>query len=420
MAAPDAVAFILKGYPRLSETFIAQEILALERLGLDIRIWSMRPPREAQRHPVIAEIAAPVHYLPERLRDDAPRVIRALRRGLSRAGFWKALRLWLSDMAKRPSRDLVRRFGQAMVLASEAEPDVTRLHAHFLHTPASVARYAGALTGLPWSCSAHAKDIWTIGDDEKRGKLAGMEWLTTCTAIGHAHLKGLADDARKVELSYHGIDLTRFPAPPVERPERDGSSPGDPVQLLSVGRAVEKKGFDLLIEALAALGEGIHWRWTHIGDGDALPALKARAKSLGIEKHIVWLGARSQAEVISQYRAADLFVLPCRIAADGDRDGLPNVLMEAQSQELACLSSGISAIPELIRDGETGILAPPDDMAALAEAMRGLIRNPVLRARLGRAGYERVIKHFSHEAGLAPLARRFGLPAPRSHAHPAA
>lgn len=414
------VAFILKGYPRLSETFIAQEILALERRGLDIRIWSMRPPREAQRHPVNAEIRAPVTYLPERLREEPGRVLAALGHGMGRTGFGRALRLWLSDMAKRPSADLVRRFGQALVLARELESEVDRLHAHFLHTPASLARYASALTGLPWSCSAHAKDIWTIGDDEKRTKLADMAWITTCTATGHAHLRSLAGDAGKVELAYHGLDLSRFPLPPDARPPRDGRDANDPIRLLSVGRAVEKKGFNLLLDTLAAMDADIHWRWTHIGEGDALDRLKAQASELGVAGCIDWLGAQQQAEVIAQYRAADLFVLPCRIAGDGDRDGLPNVLVEAQSQALACLSTKMSAIPELIHDGETGVLVPPDDADALGAALRRMIGDPALRVRLGRAGHERVLRHFSQDAGLETLARRFGLDPAPARARPAA
>lgn len=420
MPAAGAVAFILKGYPRLSETFIAQEILALERLGLDIRIWSMRPPREARRHRVNAEIAAPVAYLPERLRDEPVRVLRALTARAARPGFARALRLWLPDMAKRPSADLARRFGQALVLAHELERDVGRLHAHFLHTPASLARYASVLTGLPWSCSAHARDIWTIGEAEKRTKLADMAWLATCTASGHAHLQSLAGDPSRVELAYHGIDLSRFPPPPASRPARDGGDADDPVRLLSVGRAVEKKGFDTLLDAFAALNADIHWRWTHIGEGETLPALKARAVRLGLSERIDWLGAQPQERVIARYREADLFVLPCRIAADGDRDGLPNVLMEAQAQALACLSTRVSAIPELIRDGETGVLAPPDDPAALAAALHGLIGDPPLRARLGQAGRERVTRHFSHDAGIGILAQRFGLTPSRVRARPAA
>jgi len=403
------VAFILKGYPRLSETFIAQEILGLEQAGLDIRIWSLRPPREARRHPIHAEIRAPVTYLPERLRDAPRRVLRALGRQLRRPGFARALRLLCQDMAAAPSLDRLRRFGQALVLAEELEGEVEHLHAHFLHSPASVARYAAALRGIAWSCSAHARDIWTLSEREKRAKLRDLSWLVTCTASGAAHLAALAAAPEKVELVYHGLEFSRFPPPPPRRARRDGSDPQAPVRLLSVGRAVEKKGFDLLLTALQALPASLHWHWTHIGEGERLRELQEQAGRLGLAERITWCGAQAQDAVIREYRAADLFVLPCRIAADGDRDGLPNVLMEAQTQKLACLATRLSAIPELIRDGRTGCLVPPGDSQALKDALERLIRDPDERARLGEAGHARVMCDFSHGAGLRKLAGKFGI-----------
>ncbi len=414
------VAFILKGYPRLSETFIAQEIHGLEQLGLDIHIYSLRPPREPERHPVHAQIRADVTYLPERLRDDLPRVWRALRQATSRPGFKKALRRWISDMLRAPSPDRARRFGQALVLAGEITPETTHLHAHFLHTPSSVARYAAALTGLPWSCSAHARDIWTIGDWEKRAKLGEMDWLVTCTRTGCAHLAELTPTPAKVELVYHGLDLERFSPPAARAPARDGTKASDPVRLLSVGRAVEKKGFDLLLKAFASLDKGTHWRWVHIGDGSLIDPLKGQARRSGLEERITWLGACPQAQVIDQYARADLFILPSRIASDGDRDGLPNVLVEAQSQGLCCLSTRLPAISELIDDGMTGLLVPADEASALTAALAQLIGDPDLRRRLGEAGLKKVRRDFSHHTGLAKLARRFGLPPTDQSTRPAA
>lgn len=420
MPVGGAVAFILKGYPRLSETFIAEEIHGLEQLGLDIHIYSLRPPREADRHPVHARIRAPVTYLPERLHDDPARLWRALRHAVHQPGFTRALRTWLGDMAHGPSPDRMRRFGQALILVRECNSEITRLHAHFLHTPASVARYASALSGLPWSCSAHARDIWTIGEREKRVKLEEMDWLVTCTAAGHAHLASLSPQPEKVELVYHGLDLDGFPPPSRKRPPRDGKNARDPIQLMSVGRAVEKKGFDRLLEALASLDDSLHWRWVHIGDGVLIEQLKDQARKLGLEDRITWLGACPQAQVIEQYRQADLFVLPCRIASDGDRDGLPNVLVEAQSQGLCCVSTQLPAITELIDDGKTGLLVPANDANALAAALARVIADPALRNRLGDAGLTKVQRAFSHHDGLAKLARRFGLKPGKHKARPAA
>jgi glycosyltransferase involved in cell wall biosynthesis len=406
------IAIVLKGYPRLSETFIAQEIHALERRGFALRIYSLRHPTDTSVHPVHREIRAPAAYLPEYLGDEPRRVLAGWRRARRLPGYQRARRAFLRDLARDPTTNRLRRFGQACVLAAELPGGVDRLYAHFLHTPASVARYGALITGLPWSASAHAKDIWTTPDWELRDKLGEAEWVTTCTASGRDRLAALAPAPERVALNYHGLDFARFAATEAPRPPHDGGDPARAVTLLSVGRAVEKKGYEDLLEALAQLPETLHWRLVHVGGGERREALRAQALRLGLGARIDWRGALPQQQVLALYRAADLFVLASRIAGDGDRDGLPNVLMEAQSQGLACLSTRISAIPELIEDGATGVLTPPGDPAALAEALARLIRNPQERARLGAAGARRVRARFTMEAGIDALAARFGPPRP--------
>jgi glycosyltransferase involved in cell wall biosynthesis len=287
---------------------------------------------------------------------------------------------------------------------------VRHLYAHFLHTPASVARYAALMTGRTWSCSAHAKDIWTIPDWEKREKLDEMQWLVTCTASGASHLKALAREPRKIALVYHGLDLARFPANPAQPSTRDGSDA--PVRILSVGRAVPKKGFDDLLQALAKVPPALAWRLTHVGGGELKDELKALAAKLGIAERIEWKGALPQAEVLALYREADLFVLASKVAADGDRDGLPNVLMEAASQHLACLATQLPGIEELLESESTGLLVPPADPAALAVALERLIREPDLRRRLGQAADARVRQSFDAALTFEDLAARFDLTPP--------
>jgi len=420
---PARVALVLKGYPRLSETFIAQEIRELERRGLAVTIVSLRHPTDPARHPVHDEIVAPVVYLPEYLWREPVRVLRAWWRVRRRPGYRAMRRLWLRDLWRDRTPNRGRRFGQACVLAAEAGEgplrDIGHLYAHFLHTPASVARYAAVLLDLPWSVSAHARDIWTIPDWEKREKLAGPAadgacWAVTCTAYGASHLRDLARGPEAaagtpVELVYHGLDFTRFPDNPAPPGGRDGGDPDDPVVILSVGRLVAKKGYDDLLNALARLPPGLHWRFVHIGGGEGRERMAALARRLNLEDRITWRGAQPQAEVLAALRAADLFVLASRIAGDGDRDGLPNVLMEAQSQRLACIATAISAIPELIRDGETGMLVPPGDPAALAAALAALAGDVERRHRLAAAGEDRVRSVFSMDGGIDALAQRFGL-----------
>ena len=207
-------------------------------------------------------------------------------------------------------------------------------------------------------------------------------------------------------LAYHGLDFARFAAPPPAAPGGpDGSDARHPVTLLSVGRAVPKKGYDDLLTALAALPAGLAWRLIHVGGGPLGDGLERQAAKLGLADRIAWRGAQPQDEVLRLYRSADLFILASRIADDGDRDGLPNVLMEAQSQRLPVLATAVAAVPELIVDGETGLLAPPGEPAALAR----LIGDPAIRRRLGEAGFARVRRDFDQAQGLALLAERFGL-----------
>ncbi len=401
------IVVVLKGYPRLSETFIAQELLGLEQAGLELELVALRRPTDGKRHPVHDEIRAPVRYLPEYLHQEPLRVLRGLAAGLGRKGFGAALKRFAADLGRDFSRNRARRFGQALVLAAEWPADATWVHAHFAHTPASVARYASLLLGLPWTCSAHAKDIWTSPDWELAEKLAEARWTVTCTRSGYERLSKLVAADGHVHLCYHGLDLSRFSPAGGAQKARDGSQEADPAVILSVGRAVEKKGYDVLLEALALLPVDLAWRFEHIGGGDQLPALEEMAEALGIADRVRWLGAQAQEAVLARYREADVFALACRVAADGDRDGLPNVLVEAASQRLACVSTAVSGVPELLTDGENGLVVPPEAPQALAEALERAIRDPALRQRLGEAAEARVRTHFDHRASVRELTRLF-------------
>jgi glycosyltransferase involved in cell wall biosynthesis len=264
------------------------------------------------------------------------------------------------------------------------------------------------MTGLTWSCSAHAKDIWTIPDWEKREKLAGMRWLVTCTQAGVEHLRALTPSPERVELVYHGLDFARFAQNAMPRSARDGSDAADPVVLLSVGRLVAKKGYDTLIDALSLLPPTLGWRLVHIGGGKLKKRMRRRAARAGIGHRIDWLGARPQEDVIKHYRSADLFVLASKVARDGDRDGLPNVLMEAASQGLPSVATRAGAIAEIIDDGADGVLVQPDDPKALAQALAALIAAPARRAALGRAAEARVRRAFGADHGIDRVAMKLG------------
>jgi len=401
--ATGRVCVVADRWPRFSSTFVAQELVGLEKEGLTLWLATFGRPDKVN-HAIIDELKAPIHRLPNTPWKSL-RYWKALAKVRRWPGYARAKAMLEADLAyaKKPKK-LRKYFGRAVVLAAEFPADTKVVYAHFLNLTTTIARYAAAIAGLPLTASGHARDIWTASEAELRAKLAQLEWCATCTAPGAERLEELADQPGKIHLVYHGLSFDRFPVDPPVRSQRDGSDPNDPVLLLSVGRAVEKKGFDVLLEALASLPADLSWRWHHVGSGALLDALKARAAELGLGNRIEWHGAEGQASVIERYRTCDLFVLPSREAEDGDRDGLPNVLMEAQSQGLACLSTTFSAIPELIVNGETGVLVPPGDADALAIALTHLIRAPQERIRLGEAGYNRVRGAFEAETGIRHIA----------------
>jgi glycosyltransferase involved in cell wall biosynthesis len=399
------LAIVVKGWPRLSETFIAQELVALEEAGVAFDLWSLRHPTDKKTHPLHDRLKARVRYLPEYLHEEPRRVHDAMGAVTSLPGFDAAAEAYARDLDRDDTANRRRRWGQACVLAHEAEGSLEALYSHFLHTPSSVARYAAILRGVPWSFSAHAKDIWTSPEWELREKLSetthGAAFGATCTRFGAEHLQSLADTPTRVDLVYHGLDLGRFPPAP-ERPLRAVDAP---LRMMSVGRLVEKKGFDTLIDALALLPGDLNWHWTHIGGGTLDAQMRARADAAGVADRITWRGACDQPDVIEAMRAADLFVLPSRIAEDGDRDGLPNVLMEAASQKLPMLSTPVSAIPEFITDGAHGLLAK-DTPQEFAAAMQRIANDPTLGPHLAEAAHKRLHAEFTMAPGIAHLAKR--------------
>jgi glycosyltransferase involved in cell wall biosynthesis len=407
------ILVVLKGYPRVSETFIAHELAALERRGLRLHIVSLRRPYDALTHPVHASIRAAVTYLPEYLYEAPGRVLAGHARAVARAPrrYVRALGRWLRDVLRDPTPNRGRRLGQAGVLAGELPAGAVHLHAHFLHTPASVARYAAVMTGLPYSLAAHAKDVWTTPDWELARKLADARFTVTCTAAGRARLDALAPG--RVELVYHGLDRQLFAAPPAFGSRRDGASPADPVRLLAVGRFQPKKGYATLLEAVARVRA--ESRLTVVGYGPLEGALRARVEALDLTSRVTWAGPLDQPAVRALYRASDLLVLASEVAPDGDRDGLPNVVVEALSQGLPVVATRAAAIPELVVDGVHGCLVPPGDASALAAAIDQLARDPAARHRMGAAGVQRVADGWDLDAGadrLSQLLRAAVLAAP--------
>jgi glycosyltransferase involved in cell wall biosynthesis len=405
MMARPVLGMILKGYPRISETFISNEILLLENLGFSVRIFSMRQGRENFTHRNVARIRAGVDYLPETFLRNAHRLIAhnlclAIRRP-RRYAAGMALARRRFRRTRNPAS--LRHFLQAGYLVNRCLPGqgVVHLHAHFAHSPTSVALYASELSGLPYSFTAHAKDIYTSEAEQLREKIALARFVVTCTEYNRRHLLALSEGLpTPIRRIYHGIDTALFANGCDVR-----STASPPYRVLSVARLIEKKGIPTVLQAVKRLHEtGVRLRYTLIGDGPDREKILGLVRQLGIDPVCRWLGTQPHHVVLEHYRLADLFVLGCEVAANGDRDGIPNVLLESMAMGVPVVTTGVSAIPELVESGQTGLLVPPGQPKALAAGMATMLTDEGLRARVIPAARERVLSSFDNRVLVAHLA----------------
>ncbi|MCT2177528.1 glycosyltransferase [Brachybacterium muris] len=363
------VGYVLKMYPRFSETFIVSEILAREAAGEQIVIFSLRPPADARFHPELARVQAPVIHVG---RASSPRRLwETWGASMDDVQLSRGMREHLGELVGASVDDAE----QAVAVARLArEHGVTHLHAHFASMATTVARLAGLVSGLPYSFTAHAKDIFhqDVDPEDLRRKLAGAHHAITISDYNLRHLRsrfGTADTAR-LHLVRNGLELERFPYHRRDLHSAAGSAGEGPVRLLGVGRLVEKKGFDQLIDAVATLREDGHDVSAEIiGDGPLRADLEARIQQRGVTEHVHLLGPRTQEEVRAHLTEAHLFVAPFVIAGDGNADGLPTVLLEAMASGIPCVAADVTAVGEVVIDGETGWLVPAGDTHALTAAI---------------------------------------------------
>lgn len=417
MTPEPVVCFILKGFPRISETFISNEILGLERLGFKIRILSMRRPREAFAHGHIKQIQARVDYLPSDILPHA-RVLLAANIALALrhpCAYGRALKQagirWLRTRKSATLKHLL----QAGYLVRRCLPGsgIVHFHAHFAHSPASVALFAGMLTGIPFSFFAHAKDIYTQDRRQLSEKIGMAAFVATCTQYNLRHLKQLAPrTGTPIDCVYHGINLDyfRMPAPGNPAPGNSAKpvSPANPYRILTVARHVPKKGLDLVVRAMGILRDmGLPFSHTIIGDGDLKAELGGQIRSLGLSGHIRLMDAMPHEQVIDYYRRSHLFIIGCRIAPDRDRDGIPNVIAEAMAMGVPVVAPDVSGIPELLVHDRTGIMVPTEDPRALALAARRLLTDQALRTRITRGARKKVDTCFNAGILIHDLARLY-------------
>ncbi|MDX2041489.1 MAG: glycosyltransferase family 4 protein [Acidobacteriota bacterium] len=416
----EEIGYILKGYPRTSETFILNEIFWLEQSGLKLSIFSLKKPENEKPHRVISQIRANIIYLPEAPPGEETGLLASLKRNLPlfatshRRLFWRRPLVYLRALAEAVSLALkyrrsnfIKQFLQAgfIALAVMESGRIRHLHAHFCHAATEVAMLASRLCGVPFSFTAHAKDIYR--QDMNPGdllplKLRRARFAVTCTRANQSYLNRLRPAETPLPAIYHGLDLARFV--PSEHPVK----PAVPL-ILSVGRLVEKKGFNFLIEACRLLKDrGCEFQCQIIGGaGTEQEKLKALIVSLKLEQTVTLLPAMTQEGLLAMYRQATVFALPCQVLADGDRDGIPNVLVEAMAMKLPVVSTPVSGIPELIENDVNGLLIPPQNSHSLAIALETLLNDVELRTRLGESARQTVCRHFDIQRNVLALKELF-------------
>ncbi len=394
------IGYILKMFPRFSETFILAEILELERTGVDISIFSLKHPNDGRTHADVLRVEAPVTYVPVSKLTDA----RALLKPHWEVFRWDPVRYLriASRVVKRRRWGAVKRFLQAGCIAPQLRREgITHVHAHFASSATSVAHYLHHLCGMNYSFTAHAKDIYIdrVSDDVLIRKMARARFVVTVSDYNKTHLSELAPEV-PIERIYNGLDLTQF--------SPNGTHPDETPLILAVGRLVEKKGFDDLIRACALLHDrGVAFRCDIVGSGSEEPTLRALIDDLRLKDVVHLTGPMPREELVKRYPRASVVVAPCVIGADGNRDGLPTVLIEAMALGVPVISTPVTGIPELVRDGETGLLVAPNSPVDLAHAIASVVNDPARAREMAKAGRALVEERFDLRRNVAQLRARF-------------
>jgi glycosyltransferase involved in cell wall biosynthesis len=389
---------LVKVFPKLSETFILEEVLGLERMGLPLRLYSLEPPSDALTHRAVGDVRASSMRVPKIAEGGS---IDYLQRHLRLAHLAPVRYLATLALALRRGRQGLRDFGKAGWLAQQLRRDgVRHLHAHFISRPGDIAQLASRLAGMPFSLSAHAKDIYLSKPEDVRRKLEAARFTVTCTEFNRATLAAIAPLAH-VRRLYHGVDHRLF------HPRRRLRASSVPL-ILSVGRLREKKGLDTLIDACEVLRRrGQSFACQIVGYGEEQARLQSRIDGLGLGDHVELVGKLTRDEILVRYARAAVYVQPSRIAADGDRDGIPNVLLEAMAMGVPIVASNVSGIPELVAHGRNGLLVEPDRPEALAEAIMQMLKRPRLQSGLARRARDTVTGSFDNDRNLALLCALF-------------
>ena len=388
------LAVVVNGFPRLSETFVLHELLELERRGARLHVIALRRPEEIVTQDAVGRLGAEVEYLPAAPRLDSRLALRAAHGAM----LFRSPRRYLDAVGaivRSPDysrTDLRRGILMAHRLVQLGSPNV---YVHFAHKPATVARFAALLAGVPYGLSAHAKDIWTTPADELRRKVRDAQVVLTCTEEGRGYLDGLARGRTPVRLVHHGVETEAV----------SGAARRNPVPVIfAAGRLVAKKGFATILRAAAVLHRrGCVFRLRIAGEGPEWPALQRLVHELDIDDEVSFLGPLKEAEVRSEYARADLFALGCEVLPNGDRDGIPNVIVEAMANGLPVVSTNRTGVAEVVADGWSGLLSEQGDAVGFADRLERLLRDVELRKTLGTNARRRALADFDRARNLSAV-----------------
>jgi len=390
------LGYLYSRYPVLSQTFCDAEMLALERLGFELEIGSVYPPLTSLRHEHIACLRAPIHYAPPQ------EILKILEKTAKTNGNWPRDLVERHERKYGPGVKAEQRARNAVYFADHFKRrGVDHVHVHFANRAAHTAMFLREISGIPFSVTAHGQDFMKdLGNDDLLREIcAAAEFVAAETDYSRDLLRQRCpNSATKIHRVYNGMDLTRFPA-------RDYETSGDAVaRIIGIGRLVAFKGFEHLIDACAELARrNLNFTCEIIGDGPLRGDLEARIGKLNLSDRVHLLGSLSQSAVLERLWAADIFALPSVRDTQGASDVFPTVIIEAMAAARPVVSTLLAGIPESVVHGETGLLVPPGDTTAFAEALARLIQDPKLRLHYGRAGRERIEQHFRIEQTVTPL-----------------
>jgi glycosyltransferase involved in cell wall biosynthesis len=393
------LGYLYSRYPVISQTFCDAEMLALERQGIDLVIGSIYPPLTSLRHEYIARLRSPIHYAPPQ------EILKILERNAKSTTKWPRDLVAQHESRYGPEAKAEQRARNALYFAEFfARSGVDHVHVHFANRAAHTALFLKEISGIPFSVTAHGQDFMKdLGSDDLLREICGAaEFVAAETDYSRDLLRQRCpDSATKIHRVYNGIDLERFPAPASRNRNRIP-------RIVSIGRLVPFKGFDDLIEACAELARRqIDFVCDIIGDGPLRETLQTKIQQLDLSSRVNLLGSLSQGAVLEKLHAADVFALASTTDAQGATDVFPTVILEAMASAQPVVSTRLAGIPELVADGQTGMLAPPSEPSAFAQLLEQLLRNSELRLRFGNAGRARIEQHFRIEQTVAPLMEMF-------------